>query len=77
MALVMAPAWMSQVKPEFPAALSMALLVTLARAILVAQAFVRVALLARASLPPDQPQKMARPALPPADWHRPTSADKY
>lgn len=77
MVLVMAPALVSQVKPESPAASSMALSATLAPEILVARAFVQQAMLARASLLLDQPQKMARPALPPADWRRPTPADKH
>jgi hypothetical protein len=62
MALVSAPA-----KPEFRAALSMAMATPAALA---------PAIRAQASLPPDQTRKMARPALP-ADCRRPTPADKH
>jgi hypothetical protein len=65
------------VSPEFPAVSSMALLATLAPAILVARAFVRLAMPARASPPLGQSPKMAPPALPAADRRRPTSADKH
>jgi hypothetical protein len=78
MALVLAPALESQVKPEFPvAASSMAMLVALAPVILAARAFGRVAMLALVSLLLEQPPKMAPPALPAAGWRRPTSADKH
>jgi hypothetical protein len=36
-----------------------------------------VILVARASLPLGQTPKMARPALPAADWRRPMSVDKH
>ena len=63
-------------KPEFPAALSMAMLVTLAPAILAVRASVSQAALQRASRVLDQMRKMARPALP-ADCRRPTPADRH
>jgi hypothetical protein len=63
-------------KPEFPVALSMAMLVTLAPAILAVRASVWQAALQRASRVLDQTRKMARPALP-ADCRRPTPADRH